>query len=157
MPNEGNLTGQRCEWDVPGKLKCQEQNSFKRYDGDGRRYCVLHYPGPEKKTEFKRMLKEKIDDGDFNFSGAQFPEKVDEFRRRKISHGADFRYAGFHEKADFLGAEFEGEMSFRHTRFKGNADFSDATFRCGCNFTHAIFGSLADFKRAKFKGKIDFS
>src|SRR5215208_4323738 len=46
---------------------------------EGIRYCVLHFPGPEKVTDprFHKAIERKLEDRDFRFGGVYFPGSVD--------------------------------------------------------------------------------
>jgi hypothetical protein len=54
---------------------CRGEGFYKEHDG--KRYCVLHYPGTEKKEAFAEALQRKLGDNDFDFGGVWFPDFVD--------------------------------------------------------------------------------
>ncbi len=44
-------------------------------------YCVLHFPGEEKKENFEQVKKDKLEQEDYDFSGTFFPEGTSDFSR----------------------------------------------------------------------------
>ena len=40
---------------------------------EGKRYCVLHFPGIEKSADFAVALRRKLENNDFKFGGRMFP------------------------------------------------------------------------------------
>jgi hypothetical protein len=42
-------------------------------------YCVLHFPGEEKKDDFTNVLESKLAENDYNFVGTVFPESSADF------------------------------------------------------------------------------
>ena len=69
-------------------------------------YCVLHFPGEEKKEDFERVKQSKLEQEDYYFSGTLFPEGTSHFSR--------FVFDG---NADFTGATFVGKAAFAFTQF----------------------------------------
>jgi uncharacterized protein YjbI with pentapeptide repeats len=137
------------------------------YEDQEGKWCVLHYPGKEKSAEFTELLKEKINEEDFDFSGAWFPDKVDKFRLLKFSkdanfsnatfsEAASFRHAAFVAKADFSNTVFSAAASFGEATFGEKADFSKTVFSAPASFTEAKFSGIAYFRNAKFVAKADF-
>jgi uncharacterized protein YjbI with pentapeptide repeats len=109
---------------------------------EGKRYCVLHFPGEEKQDKFTEVLKSKVAQNDFDFSGTIFPEST-----------ADFAEFGFDADASFEGATFVGDASFKEAQFKGDIDFSVATFSGeSTTFANAQFSGETYFATAKFIG-----
>jgi Pentapeptide repeats (9 copies) len=104
---------------------------------EGKRYCVLHYPGREKIEAFMSAVKGKLDTKDFNFRGVWFPEEVS-FADVQFSAGAYFYRATFSAGADFNEATFSAD-----------ADFYEATFSADANFAYAMFISYVRFARDK--------
>ena len=101
---------------------------------EGKQYCVLHFPGEEKKDDFRKVLERKLQlpQKDHNFSGAVFPDGTSDFR------GVEF------DNADFKGAIFRGDASFREAQFRGErTDFTSAQFS----------GQATDFIEARFSGE----
>lgn len=139
----------------------------------GGKYCIFH----EKEKDavlFQRRIKEKIKNGDYDFTGFYFPEftsfarvtfeetalfveatfegKGRAFFLEAIFQGhADFEEATFKGIADFYGATFKFDAVFRGATFKGSADFKGVTFEAGAYFEWADFRRVADFRKAAFK------
>src|SRR5215216_6159547 len=129
------------------------------YEDKEDRYCVLHFPGDDKKEDFKRALYEKLANGDLNFAGAVFPSSTEPF----IDHYYAFIRAGRVE-ANFSETTFKGyavfseitEMGWSSFPFAGEANFSKATFEEGATFAGTYFDGGADFSDAIFKKEADF-
>ena len=89
------------------------------YRGTG--YCVLHFPGEEKKEDFDQVKQSKLAPAqqDYNFGGTVFPEGT-----------SDFQGFEFEASVSFEGAQFSGEWtSFSGAQFSGErTDFQDAKF-----------------------------
>ncbi len=96
-------------------------------------YCVLHFPGEEKKEDFEQVKKDKLEQEDYDFSGTVFPEGT----------------------SDFGGVEFHTDTHFTDATFIGGAQFSDATFSGeGTYFVGAQFsGESTSFDRVQFSGE----
>lgn len=88
---------------------------------------MLHYPGKEKKEDFSKTLKMKLDANDLNFPGVCFPDEA-MFRGFQFTAAVDFSSAWFHERVDFSFATFHGKADFSSATFSGDADFDGATF-----------------------------
>jgi uncharacterized protein YjbI with pentapeptide repeats len=83
-------------------------------------YCVLHFPGEEKREDFEQVKKDKLEQQDYDFSGTFFPEGTSDFSRFVFVGNADFTGATFVGKADFQEAQFSGEStSFEGAQFSG--------------------------------------
>src|SRR5947208_2298758 len=93
----------------------------------GGRYCVLHYPGLDKREAFAVAFLKKYARRDFNFSGVWFPSDQ-HFTNSIFESDADFSYATFSGEADFRAATFKSRAVFRETRFRAKADFGGTTF-----------------------------
>ena len=63
-----------CECFAPFRKACKGRAFFG--EAEGKRYCVLHYPGTEKAGAFRAAFLEKIRARDFNFRGLWFPDEV---------------------------------------------------------------------------------
>ena len=72
-------------------------------EADGKRYCVLHFPGEEKETDgcFQKAIEKKLESLDFDFSGVYFTSA--DFRRFDFEGSASFIGAAFSAVADFSG------------------------------------------------------
>ena len=80
---------------------------LRQYQDTG--YCVLHFPGEEKKEDFEQVKKDKLEQEDYDFSGTVFPEGTSDFSRFVFDGNADFTGATFVGEADFKEAQFSGE------------------------------------------------
>jgi len=140
---------------------------YKAYQG--RRYCVLHYPGEDKDDgEFQREVDRKLECGNFNFDGAVGPYFNFDFARLNIPRvfkNASFNHAFFYHPCDFRYAEFEGNASFFQAVFAQGANFYAAKFRGEAHFQDSEFKvadleqetKAADFEHATFAEKATFS
>ncbi len=98
---------------VNDSFECQCEEQFRSAcrdlpfygEAEGKRYCVLHFPGKEKETDgsFQEAVEKKLMAQDLNFSGVYFPS------------------------ADFAGFEFEGEADFSRATFSERAVFSNVS------------------------------
>jgi len=128
---------------------------------EGKRYCVLHFPGADKKEAFDAAVKRKLLSLDFRFHGVCFPEG-DWFAGLSIPESAHFTYATFDARADFRKTVFCKSAHFAHANFTSDrpykeASFDSATFEGLADFNHATFNADARFNFATFKKKADFS
>src|SRR5262249_39531039 len=92
-----------CECETWMRKACEGEKFYK--EKEGKRYCVLHYPGKGKELDFKITLEKKLKHNDFNFSGVWFPDYVD-FTSVHFTAAADFNAATFSAAADFSAATF---------------------------------------------------
>lgn len=122
---------------------------------EGKRYCVLHYPGKEKDKEFQIALRNKIEAGDFNFCGVWFPRAVN-FHSFEFGTPVDFRHATFSSSANFISATFKAEAIFSSATFSNWASFSSATFEAETNFSAATFNDKVHFHSTIFSGPAYF-
>jgi hypothetical protein len=113
-----------CEVDEHYRSACAD---LPEYQDTG--YCVLHFPGEDKKDDSKRILESKLAQKDYDFSGAVFPEGT-----------ADFKEFGFDADTSFSGARFVGSACFSKAKFHGDASFAGAKF----------YGERTDFRAAEF-------
>ena len=142
---------------------------------DGKRYCVLHYPGKEKSEDFQLAVSEKLKNNDFDFCGVWFPDAVSPeynfdgpvyFTGAEFSEYADFSHSEFGESASFFNTKFHGEVHFRHTKFNlatfegahfdKMAIFDDSEFKGSAFFKSAKFDEAVAFHRAKFNAPATF-
>lgn len=131
-----------CECEELGRRACRDEGFYK--ERDGKRYCVLHYPGIEKKEEFAIALRRKLEEDDFDFQGVWFPDL------------ADFSGHAFNSYASFSNALFNGPADFNGAQFKSAADFNSALFSAGATFISAKFSASADFSNAGFIADANF-
>lgn len=123
---------------------------------DGRRYCVLHFPGKEKGAAFHEALRRKLDDRNFNFAGVWFPDDIS-FSCFTFGTEADFSFATFSANANFSDVTFDETVDFSHATFSAKADFSSATFSVKAGFFFVTFGADVNFSHATFRGKAYFN
>jgi uncharacterized protein YjbI with pentapeptide repeats len=120
-------------------------------------YCVLHFPGEEKKEDLEQVKKDKLEQEDYDFSGTVFPEGTSDFSRFVFDGTADFPGATFVGKADFSFAQFSGERTdFSFAQFSGaDTEFQEAHFSSEwTSFLRAKFSSeWTSFHRAQFSGE----
>jgi uncharacterized protein YjbI with pentapeptide repeats len=131
---------------------------------EGKRYCVLHFPGIKQGADFERAFQQKLNSGDFNFRGVWFPNEVP-FSDFEFSADASFDYATFSSQASFKSAVFRRRASFSHATFNKRTSFDHATFNAidpkgavpAADFNHATFRMQPDFSSAIFNRAADFS
>ena len=168
-PTEAPAAAFVCDSGDAARSACKLLPFFK--EKEGKRYCVLHYPGKEKCAAFEEARKRKLDAEDFNFCGAWFPDAA-EFDAITFTKNANFNYTTFSAEAHFRYAEFKGEALFSHATFVEDAnfycskfgavtgfgtDFKFATFKGEANFRYATFVEVANFRQATFKEEVRFS
>jgi hypothetical protein len=144
---------------------CASEGFYK--ENEGKRYCVLHYPGNEKAADFQTALHKKQSSHDYNFSGVWFPKGV-RFKEPHWDRNTDFSSATFNEDIDFSGvtfnvkalfnnASFNAGVDFTRVIFSVDADFSSATFNEDIHFNYASFGGNAKFSSASFRANAVFN
>jgi uncharacterized protein YjbI with pentapeptide repeats len=142
----------------PYRSACEELDFYGEHEG--KRYCVLHYPGEEKKDDFRKSLESKLRQKDYDFGGAIFPDGTSNFAEAGFDGATFFAGATFIGRADFLRAKFNGEWtSFQDAQFIGErTSFEDAKFIGETtDFSEAHFsGKRTDFYRTQFGGKTTF-
>jgi hypothetical protein len=84
-----------CEVDELYRSACEGLPFYAEHEG--KRYCVLHYPGEDKIGEFRKAIESKVARKDYDFGGAVFPEGT-----------SNFSGAKFDETVKFSGATFIG-------------------------------------------------
>jgi uncharacterized protein YjbI with pentapeptide repeats len=140
---------------------CESEAFYKEHGG--KRYCVLHFPGEEKGTDFDSALRKKINHNDFNFQGVWFPQDVmfadflsDFPHRGQNLFGVDFMGATFHGRASFEDVTFGTPVTFNAAIFEKEADFRGATFNDFAMFGVAKFSDWTSFRKASFRAEADF-
>lgn len=120
------------------------------------KYCILHVdlPEDEESEEFKRInglkeeiVKEKVDNGDFNFEGAKLLE-ID-FSTMVIEGNVNFNDVVIIKDATFEGAKIGGDARFVKAKIGG-----DARFKAKIDESALFFGVV--FSRAKIGGNVLF-
>jgi hypothetical protein len=160
-----------CDCSEEARPACAEERFYKEHEG--KRYCVLHYPGKEKSADFDEALRKKREAGDSNFRGVWFPGVAKfagvefssdaNFEEAMFTEGADFSRATFHARANFVNAIFakggvDGYSAhFYSATFHKNGDFFWAEFRGRATFDSATFSAWADFNEVKFSAKVKFN
>jgi uncharacterized protein YjbI with pentapeptide repeats len=132
---------------------CEGEAVFAQYDGSS--YCVLHFPGNQKKDVFESAIKKKVDARNFNFQGVWFPDSY-WFRQAKFEEKVDFSSAVFNDHQSFSGSKFSSEAIFAGATFNEDATFAGATFENKADFTAVVFHKEADFRSARFEAIGDF-
>jgi uncharacterized protein YjbI with pentapeptide repeats len=142
-----------CDCEEQMRSACAGEPFYKEHEG--KRYCVLHFPGKEKSADFEKALQRKLENKDFNFHGVWFPDELS-FSKFDFTGDVDFRDATFSSVADFSDATFSADAYFRSATFSAEAYFSDATFSAEADFISATFSAEVDFRSATFSGAADF-
>src|SRR5438094_721549 len=141
-----------CDCDERVREACAGEPFYRELEG--KRYCVLHFPGKEKSADFEQALHRKLENEDFDFRGVWFPDKLP-FEEYKFTTKADFSFATFSAEAYFGSATFSGEADFSAATFSAEADFSTATFSAAADFRAVTFSGEADFSYATFSAAAD--
>jgi uncharacterized protein YjbI with pentapeptide repeats len=123
---------------------------------EGKRYCVLHFPSPEKKAAFDTAISKKLKGQDSNYGKVWFPGG-DWFSERTIAQSLTFEKAVFDEAVSFNDAIFKSEVDFRGAIFNGNASFKRTKFQHSAVFVEGEFAMNADFFDARFNAEANFS
>jgi hypothetical protein len=87
---------------------CEGKPFYKEHEG--KRYCVLHYPGKEKAADFDIAFRKKLEAKNFNFRGVWFPEAVN-FNGFEFSGAANFFSVTFKDQVRFSGNHSFGDQS----------------------------------------------
>jgi Pentapeptide repeats (9 copies) len=145
--------GFTCEVDEHYRSACEGLNFYGEHEG--KRYCVLHFPGEEKKKDFRDALDEKVKHGDFNFAAVYFPADQG-FESCKFDAKVNFSKAIFHGEANFSKATFHGEANFDEATFHEEVNFQKTIFKCTVRFVGTTFKGPALFWEAMFKGDAYF-
>lgn len=123
---------------------------------EGRRYCVLHFPGEDKTDRFLEAVEGKLARKDYEFGGAVFPVGASNFEHWLFGANASFAGAVFCGEADFHKATFRKAADFSRATFVRNAIFYKARFEGQADFSRTIFEREANFRRTTFKGLVEF-
>ncbi len=142
-----------CECEVWMRNACRDEGFYR--EQDGKHYCVLHYPGTEKKADFQRALEDKLNKADFDFRGVWFPDEAN-FYDFIFESVVTFTGAHFNSGANFINVEFKAEVSFLKARFEALAYFTKTHFRKDVEFLDTQFSSSAFFSLAEFHGAARF-
>src|SRR5713226_4355584 len=87
-----------CHCEELMRSACAGEPFYKEHEG--KRYCVLHFPGKEKSADFEQALQRKLENENFDFRGVWFPDKPP-FERFEFTTTANFISATFSAEADF--------------------------------------------------------
>lgn len=136
-----------CDCDSAVRSACDGLPFYKKREG--KRYCVLHYPGKDKSAAFDEALERKLEAADYDFKGVWFPDEVD-FFQRTFAKPANFRLATFSARVNFDSAIFRASALFHSTEFGADANFDSVWFDEGAQFDAATFGAKANFDSSKF-------
>ncbi|HEU4597265.1 MAG TPA: pentapeptide repeat-containing protein [Pyrinomonadaceae bacterium] len=143
-----------CDCKKEHRSACKGLPVFNEHEG--RRYCVLHYPGKDKSVAFNKAFKRKLDAGDFDFRGVWFPDEVD-FIEFTFTKPADFSFATFTAQTNFYSAKFDAITTFFSTKFDAETYFGHAMFHAEARFDGVKFGAQASFETAEFRAPASFS
>jgi len=165
-----------CDCEESFRSACAGEPFYSEHEG--KRYCVLHFPGEKSAADFDIAGRRKIENEEFDFRGVYFPGSVS-FLLLNFSATANFSYATFAAEADFGPCSFNAEADFSHAIFKADAHFGLVDFSETADFSHAkfdakagfgnmdfnaracfkkaSFSALADFRKASFKAAAEFS
>jgi uncharacterized protein YjbI with pentapeptide repeats len=148
------MQGPTCK-DCESRLHHVEHSGA--YEKGNGKLCIFHDPDEEKDTNlFLTKIREKIEAGDYDFSGFIFPAGTADFSGFRFEKGADFSRATFLGEAVFKTAFFGGVFTdFSGARFLSNVDFSATSFNSSTVFfSEAVFcGATAKFQETCFKGE----
>jgi hypothetical protein len=133
---------------------CAGEPFYKEHQS--KRYCVLHFPGKEKSTDFKKALQRKLDNKDFNFHGVWFPDVLP-FSKFDFNEDADFRFATFNAAADFRSATFNAAANFYKAKFSADANFNETIFSAEAYFDSVMFSAAAYFNETTFRAAAEFN
>jgi hypothetical protein len=142
-----------CDCEEEARSACENEPLYEEYQG--KHYCVLHYPGKEKKAVFRQAIQRKLDNQNFNFCGVWFPDQPP-FRGFHFNSTADFSNATFAGHAAFNQATFDAEVSFHSANFNSASTFIGANFNKGVSFYSARFNHHAYFSSTNISGRADF-
>jgi hypothetical protein len=152
-PTEVPAAAFACDCKKWMRSACEGLAFFKEHEG--KRYCVLHYPGKDKVAAFNEVLDRKLDAKDFDFQGVWFPDYVD-FSGFTFTTRVNFNSATFSAAANFYSATFSAEAYFLFATFSARANFDHATFSARANFNSATFSAGAYFDSATFRDYVRF-
>jgi len=153
-----------CDCKEQMRTACSSLPFYREHDG--KRYCVFHFPGNNKLTDFNDALQKKLDAEDFDFRGVWFPGEADfasfhfaskaDFTGAIFTSWTTFSSARFDKEAEFRMAEFQRQTLFRDAQFLGDGDFFKAKFDDVSDFEKSIFHANADFTDARFVQKANY-
>src|SRR5690348_8646278 len=108
-----------CDCDEFARSACVRESFYREHDG--KRYCVLHYPGVgypgrEHGADFDQALRKKVKE-----KSAAFDEAL---RKKRQARDFHFRGVWFPDAVDFSGVEFCSEANFEEAIFTEGADLS---------------------------------
>lgn len=142
-----------CDCRPLSRLACYQESFYAEHQG--KRFCVLHFPGRKDNAEFNKSVQRKLSDWNLDFSEVWFPERLN-FKVFRFAKEAQFSYATFAKEVDFSFSSFSGEADFSNATFNKYADFRLAIFNGNANFLSAKFLGDADFRFSVFRAEADF-
>ena len=143
-----------CQYEGSGRSACAGEPFYKLHEG--KRYCVFHFPGEDKRRDFAQALQRRLTNRIFNFRGFWFPSEA-QFPRFEFDKCADFRDVTFSAGANFSEAVFHKDAHFSCTKFDRTAMFKGATFNEGAFFSSSKLGGEANFDKVTFGGQVTFA
>lgn len=154
MPEDTTDLTLVCDCGKQARYTCIGEPFYKKFQG--KRYCVLHYPGNNKSAEFEKALKRKLDNKDFNFREVVFPDNL-LLIELDFDKEVDFTFATFNANVYFNNSTFNAEVYFNNATFNARVHFDNASFKSNAYFSDAIFCALAYFSGAAFNAKSNFN
>ncbi len=110
--------------------------------------CIFHEVRKDKdKSLFFKKIEEKLEKGDYDFQGYNFPwNPQDLFKNIEMKGEINFRFAKFMDGASFENSKLIGDVSFRWIEVLGEGE---------TNFSGVEFSGdeVTDFRWAKFLSK----
>jgi uncharacterized protein YjbI with pentapeptide repeats len=152
LPKRECVVDPNSRWSVSHARRACDLSNL--YDFEANSYCVIHLPDDQngKTTDFKRVVKEKLEKQENFFDFAYFPDKFELERAHCFETPASFAHALFKKNAYFPSAEFKQEAFFMEAIFEGQLDLSFAKFESNVWFGRGEFQNVASFRFAKFRG-----
>jgi uncharacterized protein YjbI with pentapeptide repeats len=145
-----------CECHENSRSACGGQQITTSERGETKHYCILHFPSANKAEAFEQAIRDKLEQGDFNFNGVWFPRELN-FSGGLFDGEADFRNAIFHGKVNCHRATFAKKAQFRNATFNEEANFAWVNFQGEVNFSDVQFKTEALFTRAEFDSEAELS
>ncbi len=142
-----------CACAVQALSACKGLPFYKEHEG--KRYCVLHYPGKEKSADFDEALQEKLEAEHFDFREVWFPDEAD-FSNRTFTKPVTFDAATFSAVAYFYNTAFSAAAAFSNATFCAEAYFGNVEFGAETSFDAATFGAWTDFDSIIFSAAVSF-
>lgn len=144
-----------CDCEEWVRSACAGESFYREHEG--KRYCVLHFPGQDKRPDFEKALQRKLENKDFDFRGVWFADELSSFSNFDFCAEANFSKATFNAEANFKKATFNAEANFYGCTFCADAFFNDAIFQEKACFNQTTFSQDVNFGESTFNGEAGFS